>query len=551
MEHSRKVGCSCEYSTRESKLFELVGKDVKDVIRYEDFGAVGDGVTDDSAAIRAAHNAANEKGLPVLGRKNASYYIGSLDSTINIKTTTDWNGALLIFDDSSVHWDSRLRDVYVFTVIPDTDPVSVDIPDGMTLSKGQKNIGLTFDKPCLLKLENSGEKIYMRYGENANGGVSKNEMILVDEKGNVDPTTPIQYDYSALTKITVYSLEDAPISVGNGRIKTVVPRPKDIDPDYENHYCYYGRGIATIRSNTTIVGIEHVIEGEDMTIEIDRNGDGVIDFWGADKSYGVPYIGFFYFRSCSNVTMTDCLVQGHQAYSFYQGATRDVPGNIRNEMGSYDLNATDCVNISFKNIVQYENKETGEVITNRRMYHGVMGSNFCRNVLMDNCCVDRFDSHQGVHNARITNSTLGFGILVIGGGELYIENVYRVGGNAFIHLRMDYNSIFNGDVIMKNCRAGSDMRCIVEGRWIKFYNGLDNHLTNSLSVDGLVCGADTLALYSVYGATQESLTDDVNKLYPPKKVTVSGICMNDETTPLIPVICEQDNVFTGTELVIK
>ena len=66
------------------------------VVRYEDFGAVGDGVTDDSKAIRAAHNAANEAGLPVLGRADATYYIGTLESSIVIKTSTDWNGAELI-----------------------------------------------------------------------------------------------------------------------------------------------------------------------------------------------------------------------------------------------------------------------------------------------------------------------------------------------------------------------------------------------------------------------------------------------------------------------
>lgn len=37
----------------------------KSFITYEEFGAVGDGKTDDQQAIVAAHEAANEKGLPV------------------------------------------------------------------------------------------------------------------------------------------------------------------------------------------------------------------------------------------------------------------------------------------------------------------------------------------------------------------------------------------------------------------------------------------------------------------------------------------------------
>lgn len=521
-------------------------------VTYEAFGAVGDGIADDYEAILKAHEYANENGLPVIGRADAKYRIGYLESCIPVKTNVDWNGAEVIFDDTTVHWTNKFRFTYVFQVMPNVAPYDIEVPSGMTLCKGQANIGMTFDKPCMLKLEDAGEKIYKRYGENANGGVCKNEMILVDENGNVDPTTPIQYDYRSVTRIVRYSTDDEPLNVGNARFTTLVLNPKLTEPDYENNYCYYGRGLLVTRSNTTVYGIQHRIYGEDMTIEIDRNGDGIIDKWGADKSYGVPYIGFFNFQSSNNVKLTDCLVQGHQAYSFWQGATRDTKGNTRNEMGSYDINATDCINISFLNLKQYENKETGETITNRFMYHGVMGSNFCRNVIMDNCYVDRFDSHQGVHNATITNSTLGFGILVIGGGTLYIENVYRISGNAFIHLRMDYNSIFDGDVIMRKCRMGDGMKRIVEARWISFYNGLPNQITTSLDVDGLVCDYPDVCLYDIFCANAASLNDEENKLYLPKCVKLKNVFMSNRVTPLKPKIAAENNeIFDSVEYIYE
>ena len=520
-------------------------------VTYEQFGAVGDGVSDDSEAMRKAHDYANSKGLTVLGKRDAKYRIGAVESSIVIKTDTDWNGAEIIFDDTTVHWTSKLRQVFVFDVQPDTPETELEVPFGMSLKKGQSNVGLTFDKPCMLRLEDGNERIYKRYGENANGGVEKNEMILVDENGNVDPTTPIQYDYSTVTRLVRYSLDDKPVFVGNGRLTTLVLNPKLTEPDYENNYCYYFRGLLVTRSNTTVHDLVHRIYGEDMTIEIDRNGDGVIDKWGADKSYGVPYHGFFTFKKCNNSKMTDCHVQGHQAYSFYQGATRDVKGGVRNEMGSYDINATDCINLSFLNLVQYENEQTGEVITNRFMYHGVMGSNFCRNVVMDNCYLDRFDSHQGVHNARITNCTLGFGILVIGGGELYIENVHRISGNAFIHLRMDYNSVFEGDVVIKNCRMGEQMKRVVEGIWISFYNGLPNHVTTSLTVDGLVCENESVSLYSVRNATADSLSDEVNKLYLPECVRVKNVFASDGVTPYKPALAEETEAFLGVKYILE
>ena len=492
-------------------------------VTYEDYGAKGDGVTDDSEAIRKAHNYANSVGLPVAGKAGATYYIGKISQTIVIKTDTNWNGATFIFDDSRILWnDSTHRNVNVFTISPDTTSQNVTIPSGFSIKKGQANIGIKPGETCMLKIENSNDKIYIRFGENKNAGVNKSEMILVDANGNVDPSTPIIYDYTKVTKITKYSIADKAISVGNGKIITRVPDPREQDSSYENNYCFFSRGIAVQRSNVTLYGIEHSIVGEMMTIETDRNGDGTIDKWGDDKSYGVPYTGFFNFSNNYNVTMEDCLVQGHQAYSFYQ-YNEDTGSTSRNEMGNYDIYANNCIDLIFSNVVQYENKATGETITNRFMYHGIMGTNFCRNMVVDNCYLDRFDAHQGLYGARITNSTIGFGILVIGGGELYVENVHRLSGDAFILLRTDYNSVFDGDVIIKNCTAESSITCIITGLWRSFYNGLPNYMAKSVTIEGLTVGSNKIAVYKVTGAATSALTDSVNKLYLPDSVKISGV----------------------------
>lgn len=70
-------------------LSARVSKNFGGYVTYEDYGAVGDGKTDDIAAIAAAHAAANGMGLPVLSREDATYYIGGSDRYAVVKTDTD------------------------------------------------------------------------------------------------------------------------------------------------------------------------------------------------------------------------------------------------------------------------------------------------------------------------------------------------------------------------------------------------------------------------------------------------------------------------------
>ena len=59
-------------------------------LSYEQFGAVGDGVTDDIEAIIACHAEANRTGTPVKTLDGATYYIGGRRLCATIKTDVDF-----------------------------------------------------------------------------------------------------------------------------------------------------------------------------------------------------------------------------------------------------------------------------------------------------------------------------------------------------------------------------------------------------------------------------------------------------------------------------
>ena len=68
--------------TGEIELVDFTSDEINiSIIKYSDYGAVGDGKKDDSAAIRAAHEAANKGGQTVYGEKGKTYYIPPLQAT--------------------------------------------------------------------------------------------------------------------------------------------------------------------------------------------------------------------------------------------------------------------------------------------------------------------------------------------------------------------------------------------------------------------------------------------------------------------------------------
>ncbi len=377
----------------------------KEWVSYRDFGAKGDGKTDDVKAIAAAHAYANKHGLNVKADKEATYYIGGKDHTVEIQTSTDFGNAAFIIDDTNV----ENRNSPVFHVSSSLESLPLDgVP---TLRKNQTIIDVPLPGSGLITVTNANVRRYIRYGPNQNQGSHQTDIFLVNEEGVVDKNTPIIWDFDQVTEISFLPIDKETLTITGGHFTTIANRD-------ESRYTYYNRGISIRRSNIVIDGLEHHVTGEGET--------------------GSPYNGFINIGNCSNVTVKNCLLTGHKTYRTIGAASVPV------SMGSYDISVSRALNVTFENCSQ-----TNDI--HDPTYWGIIGSNYCKNLVYDNCIFSRFDAHMGVANATIRNSTLGHqGINAIGSGVFIVENTIVKSG-SLINLRNDYGSTWQGEFIIRNC----------------------------------------------------------------------------------------------------
>ena len=374
-------------------------------IKYSDFGARGDGKTDDIDAIAAAHAFANQQGLPVKADEGVSYYIGGKERTVAIRTDTNFGTAAFIIYDTEV----QNRNAPVFLVSSSLQPFPLQ---GIkSLKRNQEKIDASLPGPCLITVTDANVKRYIRFGLNENNGASQTDIFMVDKSGKVDMDAPIIWDFDQITEISALPIDEKTLRITGGRFTTIANKEKSA-------YTYYSRNITIKRSNVLIDGLEHRITGE---------GD-----------HGAPYGGFIGIRDCANVTVKNTLLTGHKTYSTIGNAGKPV------SMGTYDLSATRALNLSFVDC-----RQTNDI--DDRTYWGILGSSFCKNMLYDRCVFSRFDAHMGVANATIRHSTLGhMGINAIGSGTFTVENS-TIRGNTLINLRADYGSTWQGTFVIRNC----------------------------------------------------------------------------------------------------
>ena len=144
-------------------------------VNYMDFGAKGDGVTDDFAAIIRAHEYANENGLPVVIDDGREYLIreslieGAVRSAV-IKTDVVWGSSRFIIDDTEVsYFDGTDRALSpIFKVVSDHEPVEITdkklLESIGNIGEGTEALPFCVGYPILTVIYNEDDEVYHRYG---------------------------------------------------------------------------------------------------------------------------------------------------------------------------------------------------------------------------------------------------------------------------------------------------------------------------------------------------------------------------------------------------
>ena len=158
---------------------------MKNYVRYEDFGAVGDGVNNDFFAMKAAHEFANRNGLPVKADASRKYLISNTEkdgvaSSIVVMTDTDFSGATVIFDDTDIAWregEHKCHDTDIFRIESRHSAKAVEKKyvdringiGGIRRETTRKiDTGLGF--PAMLVIKNDEKLVYIRFLGNRRAG---------------------------------------------------------------------------------------------------------------------------------------------------------------------------------------------------------------------------------------------------------------------------------------------------------------------------------------------------------------------------------------------
>ena len=175
----------------------------EEIVTYEAFDAVGDGVHDDLPAICAAHEYANAHGLAVKSKPDATYHLGGKALTAIIATDTDWNTSRFTIDDTEV--ENHRKSLFEVRSLLEPEELQID-----RLTRDQKQLDARPEHDCHVVVTNNKVRRYIRRGSNQNSGASQRDCFILRRDGSVEGD--IDWDYDNVSRVEARPMDEKPLS---------------------------------------------------------------------------------------------------------------------------------------------------------------------------------------------------------------------------------------------------------------------------------------------------------------------------------------------------
>jgi hypothetical protein len=279
-------------------------------INVKDYGAKGDGVTDDATAIQNAANAAKTK-KSTLYIPSGDYYLGK---SISIYTSVNSQGRFVVKNSSSTPSITIARSVAGVTV-----PAS----SLSGLTRGSSKItGLNGYAGGTVVLKSSEVLIRRWQGSTESPAYTKNDAsVITSSDGSISPALDCTYSDKSKLTVTVYPKED-PITITGLSVKTM--------GDTKN----YSYSVWVKRSNVTFKNITlnntstsgspeggmYLVDCTDVTI----NNPVISGYFGSGDKYGI----------CMGIT-ANLVVDGGNIKDVRHGITGRHSKNVIIRNGTY------------------------------------------------------------------------------------------------------------------------------------------------------------------------------------------------------------------------